>query len=101
MDVTADGRGITNLATEVVADCQPPETFKLRVTSSGVLPLGSDLSFKDDYRSPDLDQLLTGTFDTNGNVKGQLHVRANFDDQGTHYSCDSGGLTDYTAKLGA
>ena len=101
VDVTPDGRGITNLVAEVVANCQPTAQFKLTVSSQGVIPLDSNLSFTDDYRSTDLDQFATGTFDPDGNVRGQLHVRANFDSQGTHYMCDSGSVTDFTAKLGA
>jgi hypothetical protein len=66
-----------------------------------VLPLDSKLSFVDDYKSTDVDQYISGTFDTNGHVSGQLHVRANVEFEGTRYMCDSGDLTGYTATLGA
>ena len=51
VDVTPDGHGITNLVAEVVANCQPTAQFKLKVSSQGVIPLDSSLSFTDDYRS--------------------------------------------------
>jgi hypothetical protein len=101
MDVTPDGRGVTNLTTEVVADCQPPIRLKFSITFTGVQPLDSNMSFVRDFKSTDLDRYVSGTFDSDGHVKGQLHVRANADYQGTRYACDSGGLTDYTATLGA
>jgi Ca2+-binding RTX toxin-like protein len=101
VDVRTDGRSITNISTEAVADCEPRARFNIRVAPSGTYPIGADLSFSYDYRGPELEQHMTGRFDTEGRLTGTLQARAKLTVEGTVYGCDSGAPTGYMATLGA
>jgi hypothetical protein len=101
MDVTSDGHGLTNVKTESIVDCQPDARFLLTITVTRTVPLQADLSFSYTYSNSALQgSIITGQFDTAGNVTGTLEVHATITYNGTQYTCSAAAFP-YHAKLGA
>jgi RTX calcium-binding nonapeptide repeat (4 copies) len=89
---------LTQLTFEATVSCSPSSESKIPFTSSGSVPLQSDLSFAISVASGDqAGTSVTGTLDTAGNATGKMHVQTAFDYANTHYTCSLD--TDWTAKL--
>jgi len=98
-DVGASGslQYVTNAKFEQTTDCDQDARFQLAITFSGQVPLNADLKFTYAVGSGELvGSSIQGTFDTNGNAAGSLVMKASFDYEGTHYTCQS--TTDWSAK---
>jgi hypothetical protein len=97
-DVTADGHGFTNAIFQLKTPCSPPATLTATITTSSVTPIQPDLTF--DFEENSGGQLngsyIKGKLDTVGNASGVVHVQAELDSGGTHYSCRMD--TEWSAK---
>jgi hypothetical protein len=88
---------VTNGRFEQTTDCNPPSRFQNSITLGSLVTL-SDLKFTYAVTSGDLaGSVVSGTFDTAGNVKGSLVMKASFDYEGRHYTCESS--TNWSAKI--
>ena len=82
---------------EQTTECTPSSGWRLSITLGAQVPL-VDLKFSYAVRSGELTgSSVEGTFDTEGNVKGSLVMRAVFTEEGTQYTCES--RTNWSAKI--
>jgi Ca2+-binding RTX toxin-like protein len=102
-DITQSGslQSFTNARFEQTTDCQPGSRFRLTITFTGQRPVNAaNLTFQYDVTAGELaGSQIAGQLDTQGNARGTLVMKANFDYQSTRYSCES--KTNWTAKRGA
>jgi hypothetical protein len=88
---------VANAKFQQTTNCEPSGRFRFTITFPGPVPITSDLKFTYLETSGELaGSKIDGVFDTAGNGKGSLWMKASFDYEGSHYSCTS--LTDWTAK---
>ena len=99
-DVTAGGQAFTNPIFQLKTPCTPPATLTTTLTSSALTPIQPDLTFDFEPKGGAYDgTYIKGKLDTVGNASGVVHVQAEVDSNGTHYSCRMD--TEWTAKLGS
>jgi hypothetical protein len=92
--VFEDGTSVGRFALTFVTDCQPLETFQVRVSALATrVAVGLDKKFSLNATG-DATLELTGSFDAGGtSASGSFHAHAGFTSEGTHYECDSGQRT--------
>jgi Calx-beta domain/RTX calcium-binding nonapeptide repeat (4 copies) len=92
--VFEDGASAGRFAFTFVTDCQPAETFQVRVSALAArVAVGPDKKFSL-IATGDASLELTGSFDAAGtSASGSFHAHVGFTSEGTHYECDSGQLT--------
>jgi hypothetical protein len=92
--VFEDGTSVGRFAVTFVTDCQPLETFQVRVSALAArVAVGPDKKFAVNATG-DATLELTGSFDAAGtSASGSFHAHAGFTSEGTHYECDSGQRT--------
>jgi hypothetical protein len=97
--VAADGRSFSQFKFSYEADCQPPGRLSAALTYSGVIPVAADGTFSaDGTTSNGTTVKFNGSFDASGtSAAGRFQVHVPYDEDGTHYECDSGGA-DWSAK---
>jgi Ca2+-binding RTX toxin-like protein len=100
-DISTVGGGqvFTNAKFDSTVDCNPPSTFTDTFTSSGTVPLKSDLTFDLLSRSGDTaGSDINGVLDTAGHAHGHFHLQDTFTfTDGTQYTCS--GDTNWVANL--
>jgi hypothetical protein len=90
---------VTNANFEQTTDCEPDARFRLTITFGGRVPLTSSLTFSYLVGGGELaDSRIDGSVDGQGNARGSLVMKASFDYEGAHYTCES--TTNWTATLG-
>jgi hypothetical protein len=105
LTVLADGRTFSDFVIPYSATCTPPADVVDVLTSNkgAVLSMDADLEFEVNgtasVAGATITILLTGQFDTAGNVSGNFdfHISGN-DNAGTHHECDTG-LVTFSGKL--
>jgi hypothetical protein len=99
-DVTAGGLAVTNIYFALQTPCSPDAIVTAQLQTVGFTPILPDLTFEFAENAGALaGSYVKGRLDTAGNASGVVHVSAELDDAGTHYSCRFD--TAWTAKLGA
>ena len=89
---------MTNGKFEQTTDCTPDSRFGLSITLGGQqIPL-VDLGFSYvEDSGPLAGSSVEGTFDSEGNAKGSLVMKAIITHEGTQYTCES--RTTWSAKI--
>jgi len=97
--VAADGRTFSQFRFGYQADCQPPGRLSASITYSGVVAIAADRTFSVSGTTSDGTSVkFSGSFDAAGtSASGRFQVQTTYDQDGTHYICDSGGA-DWSAK---
>ena len=99
LDVGGSGEAqfVPNGRFEQTTDCSGGARFRLSITLGSRVPL-ANLAFVYSVTQGELaGSEVKGTFDTAGNVSGSLVMKASFDHEGSHYTCES--TTDLSAKI--
>lgn len=97
--VAADGRTFSQFKFGYQADCRPPLRIEGTLTYSGTVPIAADRTFSADGTTADGTVVkFSGSFDEAGvSASGRFQVQTTYDEDGTRYTCDSGGA-DWSAK---
>jgi Ca2+-binding RTX toxin-like protein len=93
--VFEDGASVGRFEFTFVTDCQPAETFQVRVSAlAAKVALGPDKKFSLKATGEATTLELTGSFDAAGTAaSGSFQAHAGFTSEGSHYECDSGQRT--------
>ena len=91
-DVSADGSSVTNLTIVFYITCQPSLSGIDSVRFDDTIPIQPDGSFGDSGSGTGISVSFGGAFKNTdfGLAAGTLQIHESFDDQGTHYECDTG-----------
>jgi hypothetical protein len=89
-DVTSDAASVVNVVMLVYFSCQPGGSFTELIRASFTVPVLPDGSFDASGSGQGLTAKVNGRFVAEGVASGTLQIHLSYDEQGTHYECDTG-----------
>jgi Ca2+-binding RTX toxin-like protein len=104
LEVQQGGRWLTRFIFPYRTTCQPTGTSAtsvLTLREGKIVELGADLSFSVSGSGQNSNGTFTATiegrFQTTGDLSGSARIQDSFDENGSHFECDSGVIT-FTGK---
>jgi hypothetical protein len=93
-DVSPDGASVSNVDLAFLAICQPGAILQDEISTAGPFTIAPDGSFNASGSGDGLSVTFSGTFQGGGStVSGNIQIHEAFDQNGTHYECDTGATT--------
>jgi hypothetical protein len=91
--VTPDGASVVNMVMLVYFSCQPGGSFTELIRASFTVPVLPDGSFDASGSGQGLTAEVNGRLVAEGVASGTLQIHLSYDEQGSHYECDTGNGT--------